>query len=68
VVAERIRGAIEAHTFVLDDVSIGITISIGVATAPGDGTSLKELVGAADRALYRAKESGRNRVCAARPS
>jgi len=65
VAAERIRTAIEAHPFALDGVSIRVTISIGIATAPGHGTSIKELVGAADRALYRAKEEGRNRVCVA---
>jgi len=64
--AERIREAIEAHPFVRDGVSIGVTISIGVSTAPGDGASIDELVAAADRALYEAKESGRNRVCIAR--
>jgi diguanylate cyclase (GGDEF)-like protein len=63
--AERIRAAIEAHRFTLDDVSIRVTISIGVATAPRHGKSVKELVVAADRALYRAKEEGRNRVCSA---
>jgi diguanylate cyclase (GGDEF)-like protein len=63
--AERIRRAIEAHTFVLDDVSVRITISIGVATAPEHGTSIKALVAAADRALYEAKETGRNKVCTA---
>ncbi|MDX1494301.1 MAG: GGDEF domain-containing protein [Longimicrobiales bacterium] len=61
--AERIRAAIEDHVFVLDDVSIRVTISIGTATAPGNGTSIKELVGRADEALYKAKETGRNRVC-----
>ena len=63
LVAERIRAAIEAHSITLDGVSIGVTISIGVATAPQHGTDVKSLVGAADRALYRAKETGRNRVC-----
>lgn len=63
--AERVRSAIEAHAFVLDDVSIHVTISIGIASAPGHGRSIKELVAEADRALYRAKESGRNRVCTA---
>lgn len=67
VAAERIRQAIEAHRFVLDDVSIGVTISIGVATAPEDGTAVEGLVGAADQALYRAKETGRNRVCVRPP-
>lgn len=63
--AERIRTAIESHAFVLDDVSIGVTISIGVSTAPVHGTTIKDLVGAADKALYKAKETGRNRVCVA---
>lgn len=63
--AERIRKSIEDHTFVLDDVSIGVNISIGVSTAPQHGTTLKELVGKADAALYQAKETGRNRVCIA---
>ncbi len=63
--AERIRKSIEEHTFVLDDVSIGVNISIGVSTAPQHGTTLKELVGKADAALYKAKETGRNRVCLA---
>jgi len=63
--AERIRSAIEAHEFVLDESSIRVTISIGVSTAPAHGRSIKELVAEADRALYRAKESGRNQVCTA---
>jgi diguanylate cyclase (GGDEF)-like protein len=65
VAAERIRSGIEAHRFVLDDVAISVTISIGIATAPAHGTTIDQLVAAADRALYRAKESGRNRVCTA---
>lgn len=65
LVAERIRHAVGTHPFVLDDVALQVTISLGVATAPGHGRSIKELVAAADRALYRAKETGRNRVCAA---
>ena len=63
--AERIRSQIEAFPFVLDDVSIHVTISIGIAVAPRHGKSIKTLVGAADQALYRAKETGRNRVCIA---
>lgn len=63
--AERLRNAIAAHTFALDDVSTRVTISIGVATAPLHGRTIKELVAAADRALYRAKKGGKNRVCAA---
>ena len=39
------------------------TISIGLATFPGDATLSEELIGKADAALYQAKESGRDRVC-----
>jgi len=63
--AERIRSEIEAFTFVLDEVSIRVTISIGIAVAPRHGINIKSLVAAADQALYRAKETGRNRVCVA---
>lgn len=42
-----------------------ITISLGVATFPKNGTSEKELFHAVDKALYQAKEKGRNRVCLA---
>jgi diguanylate cyclase (GGDEF)-like protein len=63
--AERVRRGIEAHRFVYDGAEVQITISIGAATAPGHGTTLEELVREADRALYRAKAAGRNRICAA---
>ena len=63
--AQRLRGQIEASPFVLDDLSIHVTISIGVAVAPKHGKDIKTLVAVADQALYRAKETGRNRVCVA---
>lgn len=40
-----------------------ITISIGVATSPDDGNEENALVAVADSALYKAKQTGRNRVC-----
>jgi diguanylate cyclase (GGDEF)-like protein len=43
---------------------VTVTLSIGVAVGPAAGRDLKSLSDAADRALYRAKEGGRNRVCA----
>jgi len=42
-----------------------LTISIGVSTYPQVGQAVEELVRSADRALYNAKESGRNRVVVA---
>jgi diguanylate cyclase (GGDEF)-like protein len=42
-----------------------VTVSVGVAVWPRDGASGPELVAAADRALYAAKQAGRNRVMVA---
>ncbi len=42
--------------------NVSVTVSAGLATCPHDGTTLDELVAQADKALYRAKESGRDRV------
>jgi diguanylate cyclase (GGDEF)-like protein len=42
--------------------NIKITVSIGVATFPDDGTTLKAIMGLADKALYQAKRGGRNMV------
>ena len=44
-----------------------VTVSIGVSAFPGHGTTVEELVRAADKALYRAKEEGRDRVVVAEP-
>ncbi len=58
-VAERIRERIAAMPRRVDR---PVTASIGVATLPGDAGSVGELVAAADRALYAAKEAGRDQV------
>lgn len=64
--AERIRAAIEAHQFLLHDgTKISSTVSIGIADFPGNGADLEKLLAAADVALYRAKQEGRNRVACA---
>ncbi|WP_410623334.1 GGDEF domain-containing protein [Amycolatopsis sp. cmx-8-4] len=66
-VAERIRAAIAAleveyedgsHVRVID----ALSASIGVATYPDGGTAVERLLQAADKALYRAKDAGRNKV------
>jgi len=59
LVAEQLRQGIEG-------LPIQVTASVGVASMiPAPGQRLEDLVEAADRALYRAKTDGRNRVCAA---
>ena len=60
--AERIRRTIEKAPITHEGVTIFVTISIGVATFPDHGRDITTLVGRADKALYRAKNSGRNRV------
>lgn len=62
--AERIRRRIEALEF--GDSPLAVTASVGLATAPITGADtaidFPELLAAADRALYRAKADGRNRI------
>lgn len=66
--AERIRAAIGAVPVpVSQERSIAVSASFGVAIFPGDGADEQSLVAAADRALYAAKEGGRNRVVLASP-
>lgn len=64
ILAERIRAAVEQRNIPHPAMPQGcVTISIGVATATGkDLADPAALVTAADRALYEAKRSGRNRV------
>lgn len=62
IAAERVRAAIEAHHFEgLPEAGV-ITVSVGVARLSEDVEDMDALIKMADDALYRAKESGRNRV------
>jgi two-component system cell cycle response regulator len=64
--AERLRALVEAAPFeIAGSKTVGITVSIGLASFPARADSGKALVEAADNALYAAKQSGRNRVCSA---
>jgi diguanylate cyclase (GGDEF)-like protein len=61
-IAERIRTTFAAQAAVIDGEKVGATVSIGAVLHEGPMLELPELLWKADRALYRAKERGRNRV------
>ncbi|AFL99869.1 PAS domain S-box/diguanylate cyclase (GGDEF) domain-containing protein [Desulfitobacterium dehalogenans ATCC 51507] len=68
LVGERLRKAIVNLNIPsqVSDVDRVVTVSVGAATMlPSDDNSLEELLQKADLALYKAKKSGRNRVCSA---
>jgi diguanylate cyclase (GGDEF)-like protein len=64
-VAEQIRSGIENVIIsCADGSSTRITVSIGVNTLiPAQNSLIEEFISGADKALYVAKESGRNKVC-----
>jgi diguanylate cyclase len=66
-VAEDIRGFIESKPIDVDDERIELTVSVGVASEHGRPDDWRDLLGAAEAALQRAKQAGRNRVEVAGP-
>jgi diguanylate cyclase (GGDEF)-like protein len=62
--AERIRSYVEQHPFEGEELLPGgrLTISIGIAMYPEDSSSKNAIIECADRALYKAKQQGRNCV------
>ncbi|MGB3814249.1 MAG: GGDEF domain-containing protein [Shinella sp.] len=68
VFAELLRREVAAMSVPTEGHDIGISVSIGLADVATFGTDFDRLHSAADRALYAAKESGRNRVLRATPS
>ncbi len=69
VVAERIREEIEKHSFISSAGEIiKITVSVGVSSYPETTAEEDKLSEQADIALYKAKRTGRNKVCTAEPS
>jgi diguanylate cyclase (GGDEF)-like protein len=61
--AERLRLAVKALKF--DRMNFSLTISGGLTACFKNGNKYKDLLRKADRALYQAKEEGRNRICIA---
>lgn len=58
--AERVRAAVVERP--MEEVGGGVTVSIGVASCPGNARTERELFGTSDAALYLAKQEGRNRA------
>lgn len=65
-VAERLRAAVEDRPFLLpgSNLSLSITASLGIASLSGGEDTPEALLKRADRALYQAKDNGRNQVVA----
>jgi diguanylate cyclase (GGDEF)-like protein len=67
-VGERVRDRVRQFVFLAPDgLEVRLTVSVGVATLPDAATSAEELVRAADIAMYRVKESGKDGVSIANP-
>lgn len=62
VLAERLRQAVSREPVLVGDLEIAVTASFGVAELTQETTTLQQLLNHADQALYKAKDSGRNRV------
>ncbi len=62
ILAERIRAAVESHTYEEGSLSVPVSVSIGAADSIRAGYDFKGLIAAADSTLYAAKKAGRNRV------
>ncbi len=65
-IAERIRESVEESRFeTRDGGTLQLAVSVGVAAYPIHARSPEHLLDLADKAMYRAKSLGRNRVCSA---
>src|SRR5690606_13112285 len=65
-VAERVRERLAAHDLLqADGLRIRLTASVGVGTLPDVADTVEALIQAADKAMYRVKERGKNGICVA---
>lgn len=65
LIAERLRADISKHSFAHEDIlpTKMLTVSIGIATFPANGTTPAELIASSDKAMYQAKNKGKNNTC-----
>jgi diguanylate cyclase (GGDEF)-like protein len=69
--ADKLRTGVESIRVAFEDKLISMTVSGGISPAIQDGSpekSLEQVLSRADRALYKAKSIGRNRVCIMNPA
>jgi diguanylate cyclase (GGDEF)-like protein/PAS domain S-box-containing protein len=63
IVAERLRQRVASEIYYFEENAVSCTVSLGVAAFSGATEDIDSLMKRADNELYRAKNSGRNRVC-----
>lgn len=66
IVAERIRAIIDGTVFRHDQVEMRLTVSIGLANCPENAKTIRDMIVEADKALYEAKKTGKNRITLSR--
>ncbi|WP_371325261.1 sensor domain-containing diguanylate cyclase [Dechloromonas sp. ZY10] len=67
-VGEKLRASVAGLSLPLTGTKLRVSTSVGVATLSGGERNHEELLSQADKALYRAKDGGRNRVCGQQPA
>jgi len=65
LIAERLRTDISKHRFAHEEIlpTKALTVSMGLATFPTDGATPAEIIAASDKAMYQAKNKGKNNTC-----
>ncbi|MHC4915176.1 MAG: diguanylate cyclase, partial [Planctomycetota bacterium] len=66
IFAERVRRVLERRQIGTSAGKLGVTVSAGICKFTKHSASMRAMLKQADRALYKAKHTGRNRVCVAR--